>query len=54
MPKSAAPHKSRVLIADGPVLEGTLMASVEASVGAGLDRLAAVVDETRGLRKLQE
>jgi dihydroxyacetone kinase phosphotransfer subunit len=44
----------RVLIADGPVLEGTLMASVEASVGAGLDRLAAVVDETRGLRKLQE
>ena len=32
----------RVLIADGPVLEGTLMASVEASVGAGLDRLAAV------------
>lgn len=44
----------RVLIADGPVLEGTLMASVEASVGAELDRLAAVVDETRGLRKLQE
>lgn len=44
----------RVLIADGPVLEGTLMASVEASVGAGLDRLAAVVDETRGLKKLQE
>jgi len=44
----------RVLIADGPVLEGTLMASVEASVGAGLDRLAAVVDETWGLRKLQE
>ena len=44
----------RVLIADGPVLEGTLMASVEASVGAGLDRLAAVVDEARGLRKLQE
>ncbi len=44
----------RVLIADGPVLEGTLMASVEASVGAGLDRLVAVVDEARGLRKLQE
>ena len=44
----------RVLIADGPVLEGTLMASVEASVGAGLERLAAVVDEARGLRKLQE
>lgn len=44
----------RVLIADGPVLEGTLMASVEAGVGAGLDRLAAVVEETRGFRKLQE
>lgn len=44
----------RVLIADGPVLEGTLMAAVEAGIGAGLDRLAAVVDETRGLRKLQE
>ncbi len=43
----------RVLIADGPVLEGTLMASVEASVGAGLDRLAAVVEEARGFRKLQ-
>lgn len=44
----------RVLIADGPVLEGAFMAAVEASVGAGLERLVAVVDEARGLKKLQE
>ena len=44
----------RVLIADGPVLEGAFMAAVEASVGAGLERLAAVVDEARELKKLQE
>lgn len=44
----------RVLIADGPVLEGTLMASVEASVGASLDRVAAVVGEARNLKKLQD
>ena len=44
----------RVLIADGPVLEGTLFAAVEASIGAGLEQLAAVVDETRNLKKLQE
>ena len=43
-----------VRIADGPVLEGTFMASVEASIGAGLDRLVAVVNEARNLRKLQE
>lgn len=44
----------RVVIADGPILEGTLMASVEASVGAPLGRVAAVVDEARNLRKLQD
>ena len=44
----------RVFIADGPVLEGAFMAAVEASVGAGLERLVAVVDEARGLKKLQE
>ncbi len=44
----------KVLIADGPVLEGTLMAAVEASIGASLERLAEVVGEARNLKKLHD
>lgn len=44
----------KIVIADGPILEGALMASVEASIGAGLDRVAQVVGEARDLRKLQD
>lgn len=44
----------RIVIADGPVLEGTVLAAVEASVGAGLERVASVVGEARNLKKTQD
>lgn len=45
---------ARVRIADGPVLEGALMAAVEAGIGSSLDRIVEVVNDTRYLKKIEE
>lgn len=41
----------QVKIADAPILEGTIAAAVEASVGQPLSRVAATADGARELRK---
>jgi dihydroxyacetone kinase phosphotransfer subunit len=43
---------NRVMIADGPILEGAFMAAVAALMGGSLEGLAAVVEEAAGLKKL--
>ncbi|ACZ19775.1 dihydroxyacetone kinase phosphoryl donor subunit DhaM [Thermanaerovibrio acidaminovorans] len=45
------PQPDRVVIADGPVLEGAMMGAVQASVGSGLDEVARTVFEARNLEK---
>lgn len=45
----SVPHK----LSDAPLVEGALIAAVEASTDAGLDRVAAAAEQTRELRKLQ-
>ena len=42
----------KVLIVDAPILEGAMMASVEASIGSPLERVAQVAGEARLLSKL--
>lgn len=42
----------RVALADAPVLEGTMMASIEASVGSPIERVVQVAEEAHGLKKL--
>ncbi|MDR0652295.1 MAG: PTS mannose transporter subunit IID [Synergistaceae bacterium] len=46
-PKDAA----RTIIADAPVLEGAMMAAVEASIGSDLAAVAKCAAEARDLRK---
>jgi phosphoenolpyruvate---glycerone phosphotransferase subunit DhaM len=41
------------VLSDAPLVEGALMAAVEASIGADLNRVAEVARQTRELRKLQ-
>jgi phosphoenolpyruvate---glycerone phosphotransferase subunit DhaM len=41
----------RVRIADAPVVEGAIAAVVQASLGAGLEEVAATAEEARDLRK---
>jgi dihydroxyacetone kinase phosphotransfer subunit len=42
---------ARSIIADAPVLEGAMMAAVEASIGSDLAAVAKCASEARGLRK---
>ncbi|EHM09397.1 dihydroxyacetone kinase, phosphotransfer subunit [Thermanaerovibrio velox DSM 12556] len=42
---------SRVVIADGPVLEGAMMGAVQASVGSSLAEVERTVREARDLEK---
>lgn len=44
--------RSRVRIADAPVLEGAIAAAVQASLGAPLAEVLATAEEARGLRKM--
>ncbi len=44
----------KVVLADGPVLEGAMMASIEASLGSPLDKVLRVAEEAHGLKKLSE
>lgn len=41
----------RVLVADGPVLEGAMMGAVQASVGSSLEEVAYTVHQARDLEK---
>lgn len=41
------------LLSNGPLVEGALMAAVEASIGADLQQVAAVAEQAKDLRKLQ-
>lgn len=42
----------KVFIVDAPILEGTMMAGVEASIGSALERVAQVAEEAHRLSKL--
>jgi len=42
---------SRVVIADGPALEGAMMGAVQASVGSSLVEVERTVREARNLEK---
>ena len=43
----------KVMMADGPVAEGAVVAAVEARLGSSLETVIRKVDEARGLRKLE-
>lgn len=43
--------KSRIAIADAPILEGTVAAAVDASIGQSLVSVAATAEGARDLRK---
>lgn len=45
------PLRSRVKIADGPVLEGTVVAAVQAMIGDSLESVLAAAEGARELRK---
>ncbi|MBR3312179.1 MAG: PTS-dependent dihydroxyacetone kinase phosphotransferase subunit DhaM [Solobacterium sp.] len=42
-----------VQIADAPIVEGAIVAAVEASIGSSFERVIEAAEETRGFRKLQ-
>lgn len=42
----------KVVIADGPILEGTIAAAVQASIGATLDEVVEAVESARDVLKL--
>ena len=44
----------KVLFADAPILEGAMMAAVEASLGSSLRRVCQVAEEAHLLKKLGE
>lgn len=44
---------SRVRISGGPIVEGTFVAAVQASVGDGLDGVLAAADEAASMNKLE-
>jgi len=44
----------RITFADAPILEGTMMAAVEASTGSPLSRVRQVAEEAHLLKKLGE
>lgn len=41
-------------LSNGPLVEGALMAAVEASVGANLEQVAAVAEQTKDLLKVHD
>lgn len=43
----------KILMLDGPVVEGAIVAAVEASLGTPLEELQAKVDEARETKKLE-
>lgn len=45
--------RERVRIADTPILEGSISAVVEASIGSPLEAVVATAEEARGINKLQ-
>lgn len=45
-------QKSKVVIADAPVLEGTVLASVEASTGSLVEKVRQVAESAHLLKKL--
>jgi len=45
-------QKSKVVIADAPVLEGTVLASVEASTGSPVEKVRQVAESAHLLKKL--
>jgi PTS hybrid protein len=44
----AMPH----VISDAPLVEGAIMAAIEAAIGGNLERVAAAAERTKGLHKL--
>jgi dihydroxyacetone kinase phosphotransfer subunit len=44
--------KCNARIADAPILEGTICAVIQASIGASLDEVVAAAEEARGMKKL--
>lgn len=44
-------ERDRVRVADAPLVEGTIVAAVQAGVGATIDEVAAVAEEARDLVK---
>ncbi len=42
-----------VQIADAPIVEGAIVAAVEASIGSSFERVIEAAEETRGFKKLQ-
>ena len=45
--------RERVIIADTPILEGSISAVVEASIGSPLEAVVATAEEAREINKLQ-
>lgn len=43
-----------IKIADAPLLEGTVMAAIDASIGAELESVLASAEETRNMRKIDK
>ncbi len=45
---------SKIIIADAPILEGTVMAAIAASVGTDLQGVLKSAEEVRGMRKIEK
>jgi dihydroxyacetone kinase phosphotransfer subunit len=48
----SAPERGRVRISDAPLVEGAVMAAVQASIGASLDEVAAAAAGAAGMAKM--
>ena len=48
-----AMKKKKIIMLDGPVVEGTIVASLEAMMGTPLEELQAKVEESRYTKKLE-
>lgn len=49
-----ASQRARVILSNAPVVEGAVLAAVEASIGSPLDVVAATAQGAAGMSKLQE
>ncbi|MBB6218854.1 dihydroxyacetone kinase phosphotransfer subunit [Anaerosolibacter carboniphilus] len=45
-------QRKRIVIADGPIVEGAIAAAVQASIGGTLSQVKGAVEECRGVSKL--
>ena len=48
----SAERRARILLSDAPIVEGAVVAAVEASIGSALPAVAATAHEAIGMQKI--